>query len=55
MLFYLDENQNEADVPEELVDEPPVVEIEEPEEKIKKRQWYNMVTYGLPNLIVTQI
>lgn len=30
-------------------------EEEEEEEKVKKRHCYNMVTYGLPNLIVTQM
>ena len=45
----------------DITEEPEVPPHEEPaepvveEEKIKKRQWYNMVTYGLPNLMVTQL
>ena len=46
-------NDIAEEVETEPVEEPEIAEDEE--DKVKKRQWYNMVTYGLPNLMLTQM
>ena len=54
---YILTAEEAADIAEEVetepVEEPEIAEDEE--DKVKKRQWYNMVTYGLPNLMLTQM
>ena len=54
---YILTAEEAADIAEEVetepVEEPEIAEDEE--DKMKKRQWYNMVTYGLPNLMLTQM
>ena len=54
---YILTAEEATDIAEEVetepVEEPEIAEDEE--DKMKKRQWYNMVTYGLPNLMLTQM